>query len=87
MAGYNSQGRPRVDVYQHGSPWTSDAFTVHTPSRVHRELNPNGVLGIIKSFTYRPVLQCQPGVCGSAKNYFRSKIAHMPLPEGLPQSP
>jgi hypothetical protein len=86
MAGYNRLGRVIVDIYQHG-PSTERSFTIHTPTAVYRGLTPAGVLELLQSFPYRPALQCQEGVCGGAKNRFRSAIAHMPLPEGLQQSP
>lgn len=87
MTKYPKNGRPIIDIYQHGDPWTEKVFTIHTPNGIYKELNPAGVKAMLSSYPFRPVIECQNGVCGKAKGFFRSVISNMPLPEGLQQIP
>ncbi len=81
--GYNGNGRPVITIYQHGGPWTGAVYILHTPNGVHKNLTPEAVKDVLVSYLVRPVIECQVGVCGNAKTFFRSAISGMPLPEML----
>ena len=87
MTKYQKNGRPVIDIYQHGGPWTEQVFTIHTPNGIYRELSPDGVKAMLTSYPIRPSIECKEGVCGKARAQFRGAIAHMSLPEGLQQIP
>lgn len=83
--GYNGNGRPVVTIYLSGNH-VPPLFTLHTPEGPQRNLTYDGAANVLASYPVKPKLEFNEGnrkFPGGAKQFFRSAISGMPLPEAL----
>ena len=81
---YTTDGRPIIDVYQDGTPWSGNVVRLDTPDYGNRSgLTPTDALYFIKThYSIKPSLNCDDAsVCGQLKQFIRRGVKNA-FPKG-----